>query len=96
MKTILIGSLLILSAQANAGEVICGKLKASAKTSYPINTLAIQIANKLGVKTCSRSERFKETVTKLKHTGKVIQVTKEQLTEAKTKLGAQTTGDFNW
>jgi len=71
---------------ATAGEVVCGKTKASNKTLYPINALAIEIARDTGLTTCNRSDRFKDKMKAGKHTGKVILVSKDQISKAKKAI----------
>lgn len=92
MKSLITLSLLLMSLSSHSGEVVCGKVKASSKMAFPINDLAIQIAQKLDLKTCTGSERYKDAVISGKHSAKVIQVTQEQLKQARKKLLSSPTG----
>lgn len=89
MKSLFVGCLVILYAQVNfAAEVVCGST--GSKTLYPVNDLAIKLANDLDVKTCNRGEKFKAEALSQKHTLKVVKISKAQLKEIKAKLGTST------
>lgn len=71
---------------ANAGTVVCGRLKASAKTLYPVNKEAIEIAIKTGLKTCNRSKRYKDAAVAAKHATTFRLATQEEIDKAREAI----------
>ena len=78
MKKLIALTILVLSLNSFAAEVVCGNLKDGAKRFYPVNELALKIASDLNVITCN-GDRFQEVVKSGKHTKKSVRITKEQL-----------------
>ena len=88
MKKLITTLVALSTISAFSAEIICGSTKAEHKRTYPINDAAIQLAAKLGIKTCTgtSSTRFKDAVKSGKHSGKFVVVSKEQLSQAKAAL----------
>lgn len=70
-----------------AEKLTCGSTKAEHKRTYPINAAAINLAAKLGIKTCTgtSSKRFARAVKRLKHKVQFVVVTSAQLEKAQLK-----------
>jgi len=88
MKNLVFLSVVAMSLNISAAEIVCGSTKVSHKRTYPINKAAIELAAKLNVKTCTgtSSVKFKAAMKQRKDTGKFVVVTDEELQAAKDKL----------
>ncbi len=85
MKKLITLTVLVLSLNSFAGEVVCGHTSEKAKRFYPVNKLALEIAQKFEVLTCN-GDRFKEFVAAKKHTKKTVIITKEQVKKIRKAL----------
>jgi len=85
MKKLILTIVLLSSISSFATTITCGHLSLKAKRFYPVNTAAMQLANKLGVVTCN-GKRFQAVINTSNFTKKAVIITKQQKKELRIQL----------